>query len=608
MDIRGSVFLNPSSEKQIRHLCLTDFPCGNGSWKKTKDGADRAETEEMDTLLDLLTCTHSPWWHEESWSPQAPALRRLAVLTPDCLTTDFIYNYFTTLRIVNKDVSVIDDGLLKFSKLKELVLSVNKISEISAENLPSTLKVLELRANWLSSLSNLTNHPPPHLQYLGLGSNCLGSHQDVSHLTGSHWPHLVCLDLSDCEFQEQQTLLNALSTLPGLKTLVLEGNPFTLASSYPGVTVDSLPRVSYLDASWISPDERCRFRGLADMRNLMVDQASAVVSVGRMRGLPDPLSVDENYPDLPVVSYSYLITYEFLSHQTPVSLKVGSEPEVDKVTTAHVTGDSPSDADLQSNNCERQTSKPHTQDLVVETKETGHNIACVSRHSTPKLAWSENMDFADTKTYIVSDLGALKKFLSQGLYLCLEEEKVLSRPAASYPVKPSQNVKDMKGRKTKESPIKSGSTKGKSKDTKKKSIPALVQDAPIRRLLGSVHVPLQSLVRGTQKVEILCDLGVLQKHSQAEATQTLEKDMGKIIKDDKKEDDKGSKLPVGSGTGQKNRASLKGKVNEKDYEVDTDSSVSVQLEPVTVEFSVGLMKLQCASEAHYKPPTTQSLF
>ncbi|KAF3695758.1 Leucine-rich repeat-containing protein 43 [Channa argus] len=351
-------------EKQIRHLCLTDFPCGNGSWKKTKDGADRAETEEMDTLLDLLTCTHSPWWHEESWSPQAPALRRLAVLTPDCLTTDFIYNYFTTLRIVNKDVSVIDDGLLKFSKLKELVLSVNKISEISAENLPSTLK-------------------------------------------------------------EQQTLLNALSTLPGLKTLVLEGNPFTLASSYPGVTVDSLPRVSYLDASWISPDERCRFRGLADMR--------------------------------------------------------------------------------------------------------------ISRHSTPKLAWSENMDFADTKTYIVSDLGALKKFLSQGLYLCLEEEKVLSRPAASYPVKPSQNVKDMKGRKTKE-------------------------------------------------------------------------DMGKIIKDDKKEDDKGSKLPVGSGTGQKNRASLKGKVNEKDYEVDTDSSVSVQLEPVTVEFSVGLMKLQCASEAHYKPPTTQSLF
>lgn len=38
-------------------------------------------------------------------------------------------------------VSVIDDGLLKFSKLEELVLSSNNISEIPAENLPSTLKV-----------------------------------------------------------------------------------------------------------------------------------------------------------------------------------------------------------------------------------------------------------------------------------------------------------------------------------------------------------------------------------------------------------------------------------------------------------------------------------
>lgn len=37
-------------------------------------------------------------------------------------------------------VSVIDEGLLKFSKLEELVLSANKIREIPAENLPSTLK------------------------------------------------------------------------------------------------------------------------------------------------------------------------------------------------------------------------------------------------------------------------------------------------------------------------------------------------------------------------------------------------------------------------------------------------------------------------------------
>lgn len=78
-------------------------------------------------------------------------------------------------------------------------------------------------------------------------------------------PQLVCLDLSDCEFEEQQVLLSALTTLPCLRTLVLERNPFVLASSYPGFTVDSLPQLSYLDNSWISSEERHRFRGLAKM-------------------------------------------------------------------------------------------------------------------------------------------------------------------------------------------------------------------------------------------------------------------------------------------------------------------------------------------------------
>uniref|UniRef100_A0A3B4Y5B3 Leucine rich repeat containing 43 n=1 Tax=Seriola lalandi dorsalis TaxID=1841481 RepID=A0A3B4Y5B3_SERLL len=385
-------------EEQIRHLCLTDFPCGHGNWVSFflffftavswlhKDGRDAAETEETDSLLDLLSCSHSPWWHDTSWSPQAPALRKLAVLSPECLHTDFIYKYFNTLRIVDKGVSVIDNGLLKFSKLEELVLSANKISEIPAQNFPSTLKILELRANWLSALNSLTNCTPPRLQYLSLSSNNLGHHQDISNLTGKHWPQLVCLDLSDCEFQDQQALLSALSTLPCLKTLILEGNPFTLAPSYPGFTVDSLPQLSCLDTSRISPEERHRFRGLHGLLFL--------VSVGRMKGIPDPLmSVDENAPDFPVVTYSYFITYEFLGHHTPINL----------------------------------------------------------------------------------------------------------------------------------SPIKSGSTKDKSKDKKKKSVPELVQDAPIRRSLGSVHIPLQSLVKGHHKVNVLCDLGVLRTESEVKAMATLEK-------------------------------------------------------------------------------------
>lgn len=44
-------------------------------------------------------------------------------------------------RLCCVQVSVIDDGLLKFSKLEELVLSDNQISQMCSENLPSTLKV-----------------------------------------------------------------------------------------------------------------------------------------------------------------------------------------------------------------------------------------------------------------------------------------------------------------------------------------------------------------------------------------------------------------------------------------------------------------------------------
>ncbi|XP_051807191.1 leucine-rich repeat-containing protein 43 isoform X2 [Acanthochromis polyacanthus] len=569
-------------EKKIRRLCLNDFPCGYGSWRKTKDSAAGADSESTHSLLDLLSCHHSPWRYDDSWSPQASALRKLAVLTPQHLHTNFIYSYFTTLRIVDKGVSDVDDGLLKFSKLEELVLSANQISEIQAENLPSSLKILELRANRLSSLNSFTGRLPPCLQYLGLSHNSLGSREDISHLTGRHWPQLVCLDLSDCDFQDQRSLLEALSSLPRLKTLVLEGNPFTLAPSYPGFTVDHLPGLSCLDALWISPEQRHRFRGLAEMSELIADTASATVNVGRVRGIPDPLmSVEENAPDFPVVSFSYFITYEFLSHETPGDLNLDSEAKFDTASTAHVIEDGSCDTDLiSSRKCKREMSEPDTEAFVVNTEDACSDAMRVSGHSTSKLTWSECMDFSDAQTYVVSSLGDLKKFLNQGLYLRLEEEKVLSWPAASEdaPVtKNSQTVKEKQGGKGKESPVKSGSTK----DKKKKCVPELVQDAPIRRILGSAHVPLQSLVKGGQKVNVICDLGVLHSDSKVEAPQTPQKDLGKKNKEDKKKEEKESKRREGKGKGKK----------KPELDVHTDDSVSV-------EVSVELEKWKSASEAH----------
>ncbi|KAF7200346.1 leucine-rich repeat-containing protein 43 isoform X1 [Nothobranchius furzeri] len=568
----SSKSLSAVLEKRIQRLCLSDFPCGSGSWRETKDGPERAETESRDALLDLLDCPRSPWWLDDySWSPQAKELRRLAVIHPERLTAKFIYSFFTSFCIVNKNVSVIDGGLLKFRKLEKLDLSCNVISEIPAESLPSTLKILELRANCLSSLCSLTERPPPQLQYLGLSSNRLGSHKDISCLTGRYWPQLVTLELNDCEFEDQQALLNALSSLPSLKMLMLKGNPFTLAPSYPGLAVDCLPQLACLDTLWLFPKERSRFRGLASVRDVTMDVASVTVSLGRLRGIPDVLT-SEMKTTSPVapVSYKYFITYQFLCSSASDKTKLNSESQPDTTSTAHVPE---ADADQQQTNQEQ--SKPDTGAFTLHD-ETYTGFQHLSQHSTARMMWSKEMDFNDKQTYTVSSLGQLKKFLNEGLDLRLEEEKVLSCPAAfKKEGKPSRPEKE---KKTKEEiPAKSTSTKDKIS----KSAPELVQDPPISAILGSAHVPLHSMVQGSQKVNVLCDFGLLQK------------DLGMEIMEKKKEDEE-SKQTGGSGA-KKSTATSKGKGNE-DADVQSEPSTPARQEPVTVELCVELKRWQTASD------------
>lgn len=131
-------------EKLIRRLCLGDFPCrynakvtltfqlflvcqmGHVCWvfaqhwpaslctlrasdrslkRQREDSRRRAEAEETRALLDLLRCPHSPWHQDHSWSPQAASLRELAVQAPQRLHANFVYAFFTSLCILEKDVS-----------------------------------------------------------------------------------------------------------------------------------------------------------------------------------------------------------------------------------------------------------------------------------------------------------------------------------------------------------------------------------------------------------------------------------------------------------------------------------------------------------------------
>nr|XP_061800665.1 leucine-rich repeat-containing protein 43-like [Nerophis lumbriciformis] len=572
----SSMALSVVLDKHIRRLCLDQFPCGTGSWRKGGISSDTETlTEDTDTLLDLLSCPHSPWHHDEPWSPQAAALQRVAVVEPERLDTDFVCSYFRKLRIVDKDVSVIDKYLLKFCNLQELVLSANRICEISAENLPRTLKVLELRANQLCALGRLAISPPPRLQYLGLAANYLGSRRDVAHLTGRQWPELVCLDLSECDFGEQRPLLKALGTLPCLRTLVLEGNPFTLAPSYPGFAVDALPRLCYLDAAWIAPEERHRYRGMARMRHLLVDWASTTVRVGRMQGVPDPsLDAVPDAPEFPVVSYSYFVSYMFFSHHTTAYREVAAGATVRGQDLAAEQTQTPS----------KKSDKETLVSIVAEgSKDLSSSIGFVeSRHRTSSQSWSDCVDFGDTLTFVVRDLSSFKKFLHRGLRLFIEQEKTLSWPAEASDDVVGQGTVDKKGK------------QAKAKDKRKKAAVELVAEPPTATVMASAHVSLRGLLDGHEKVDILCDFGSLRKDPPGEDGSRSSEN---VIADNKSKDESKKKGagPGGARAGNRKPSTAKGSRKGRGSE-ERDGDTPTQTETATVELSVELKKWRHASE------------
>ncbi|XP_072290016.1 leucine-rich repeat-containing protein 43-like [Eucyclogobius newberryi] len=566
-------------EELIHTLGLWEFPCGPGPWKQSA-------AEDTQALLDLLDCPASPWHQEPDWSPQAAALRRRAVLSLKRLSKSTVYQHFTSLRLMDKGVSVLDGRLLKLSNLERLVLSANQLQEVPAPLLPRSLKELELRKNRLTSLCSLTSGPPPRLLYLGLAANPLGSPLDVCSLTGAHWPELLCLDLSSCDFEEQRVLLGVLSSLPCLRSLLLEGNPCALGSLYPGLTLDALPQLSHLDSEWVRPGARKAFRGMAVLTGAEPERARVTVHVGRLRGLPEP----PRSSDYPLLAFSYHVSYLFL----PGSALDLQNPE-------------------EKNPEEKNPEEKNPQE--PESLREGPGVCGVcsgtqgSTHSSSKLPWSECMDFCQTHHHSVSDLRALKSFLSRGMCVRVEEEKILSWPAASQNV--TKEAKRAKGRYYKQvivwatafvlqpyqphilglfqTPNKAASTKGNTKNQKKRAPEELVQDLPIRRVLGSVHVPLHSLLLRGHKVALCCDFGL--QGSEAPPANTMEKrgsahtqDVGKKAKEDLRRGSSGKKTTTAKG---------KAKLLK---EVDEASKWGPQ-EPLTVELCVQLDHWRSAAEA-----------
>ncbi|XP_033748327.1 leucine-rich repeat-containing protein 43-like isoform X3 [Pecten maximus] len=322
-------------QKQLRTLCLKEFPCGAGNWRETKaksiqqlkasENVDSkysitlkdygAQNEKTETLEEYVGSKYSPWHLDYSWSSEAKGLREIAVKSPWLLDDSFIMNHFQTLRIVDKGVTEVDGDLLRFRNLNELTLSANHLVTVNSKNLPPNLKVLELCANKISDLSALCVRPPQSMIHLGLGFNKISFMGD--YLTGDYWPQLLSLDLSHNNLTDLLDVVRKLGTLPKLRNLILQGNPLSLIAGYRGYTIDSMRKLSVLDDIMISADERHHYKGLAKRREYILDEAKVTLQVSYIKGLPVPEEVKnpEEQPEFPVIERKYYVQFMFL-HDT----------------------------------------------------------------------------------------------------------------------------------------------------------------------------------------------------------------------------------------------------------------------------------------------------
>ncbi|KAJ8286261.1 hypothetical protein GJAV_G00036400 [Gymnothorax javanicus] len=595
-------------EKELNRLCLRDFPCGRGSWSKLRTqghedegwgyrskgtGSSGPATEGHQDLIELLTSPLSPWRQEaKAWSPQAEALRELSVTSPR-LSRDFLYECFTTLRIADKGVSVIDERMLRFTRLEELILTANHISELPGAHLPKSLRVLEVCANQVSSLKTLSRSPPPALQHLGLGYNPLSSASDARLLSASHWPELVSLDLSWCGFVEQLVLVDSLSSLPQLRALSLEGNPLTLSPSYPAFLLSSLPKLLHIDGRHVTSDDHHRFHGLAKRRDDVADEAVVTVTVHRIRGVPDSLMLsDGGPPEFPLVTCSYLVTYDFLESLCEHNKVVGSERLISPIMEDSVGGSRGPESRAPAPKTV-QRSQGEEKWCPAKARDSSSTERCsfpVTVTSTPKKPWVEPIELEHAHVHRIRDLLSLKSFFLRGLCITVEEEKVLSWPASPGENMGTKPAPDRKGSAKERARTSDSCSSQKSKEKRRKREPQieLVQDPPVRRTLGSAVLDLQDLLSGGTQLHRLCDLG---EPTERGVRTPQEEDPIKTVKEDKKKEDKRAK-PAGESITTRRTAPSGGKNRGKKASEAEDPADTIQNhpQPLVLEISVRLDK------------------
>ncbi|XP_069475697.1 leucine-rich repeat-containing protein 43 [Ambystoma mexicanum] len=595
--------------EQLRALCLTDFPGGMGSWNKTRfkvmktkyskvtywEDERRAVGEENpDALKEFLTSSFSPWALEGDWSPDLEQLREVAVESPQRISETFIFSQFRTLRLVDKEVVEVDNNLLKFHSLEELILSANKIRNIDSANLPRKLKVLELCGNEMISLKDLCFSAPRKIQHLGLGYNRMSCPSESTYLDVHYWPNLVSLDLSFNNLTDLRGIIFKLITLHQLRILLLQGNPLALLPWYRGYVIDSLPKLSVLDDVVISTDGKLQFKGLSQREDLLQYAAQVVVTIGKLQGLPHPMipSEQEDAAEYPVITYNYYVSYEFVCDRTNTdvdntkAVTENNDQENQVVSNVEEFSPKPPEGSRESAEAQSVAMNPLLEKLQLNKSATFYNTA--------GKEWEEVVESSYSHKHFLGDLLELKAFLLHGATVAVVEEKTLYWPAEEVRVESGKSQSPKKGGKAKDNEKQKEKGKQSAKDRKasgkkkKVTLSDLRHDAPIRRTIGSLNLQLEKLISGESLMDTVPNFGEFP----APIVETARS------KDGKKSKDKKPKSGRDSGASQKTTASNKGKGKGK-ASVDVSASEDQPpppMVPLTVEFQVQLVQWMSVPE------------
>ncbi|XP_055963151.1 leucine-rich repeat-containing protein 43 [Sorex fumeus] len=602
---RPGCTVSEAVQEHLQQLCLHDFPCGTGSWNRSRFlpriGQRRPgpQEEPLHALLDLASSPLSPWALPEGASNEDRFLKELAIRKPRKIKDSFFYSYFTSLRMVDKKVSLVDKGLLRFLRLEELILSANQIQDLDSAHLPPTLRVLELYGNRLRSLECLCAHPPPRLQHLGAGHNQLLGPAESLFLTAEHWPSLVSLDLSFNNLTDLHAMTAALRTLRQLRLLLLLGNPLALVAHYRGFTIDSLAPLCVLDDLTVTASEKHQFRGLSREADLLENKAQITVTINSLRGVLDSSIWDpEPGPDGPFIAYNYYVTYDFVEDEESMkkeefesvlaeivrppsmdhfSEEFGDDEEVeageslqDDEWVSQGTAMEESDMSRESSGNQSTVRTRNSEENELAKLRPLVDLRVVPSHgtvlfSTARKPYSDVITYSYQMQHNVKGLASLKTFLLSGTTITIVEEKILSWHLVSPPSSP-MSLKRSKGDKKKEEKKEKG--KGHRQSKTKVVSKELHQDAPILKVLGRAHISLEPLVAGDSTVSMVLNLGVIR---------TLESD----------------RLTFMRALKMKSKKSRR----EKGKSTVTEFDENYRPEPLTVEVQIQLNQYRSAEEA-----------